>query len=181
MANLDAPKGAVYMGSLVSGSAPAVVEYTHDASDANPIFVGDFVKLEADGRVAPADATDVLLGVCVQIHVDMDVRETEYPGYGPASTEVKVGVCIDPFATYEIQSSGTLAATDVGDNVEIVGTDGSVTTGLSAHEITATAVGATAQCRIIAVSPRQGNDISAANAKFIIMINENELRTAAGI
>jgi len=181
MANVDAPSGARYVGRLGGGASPVIREYTHDASDASPIFVGDFVHLETDGNVRPANANEPLLGVVAYVKPDPDVQETMHPGYGPASTLVTVGVIIDPDALYEIQDSGTNAATAVGDNSDIVATDGNTTSGVSAHELLTTLAGGTAQLRRVAVSTLTGNDIASANSKWIVMINEHALRTAAGI
>ena len=180
MANVDAPSGARYVGSLSGTSNPVVREYTQDASDANPIFPGDFVTLEADGNVAPSNAAGVILGVVQYVKVDMDVAATEHPGYSPASTLATVGVIIDPFALYAIQTDGTLALTDIGDNGEIVATDGDTTTGRSAHELSATMAGIAKQLRVIGFSPVEGNDVSSANSEWLVMINQSSLNTAAG-
>lgn len=181
MANVDAPRGARYVGSLSGTANPVIREYTHDVSDANPIFPGDFVTLEADGNIAPSNAADVILGVAMYVKVDMDVAATEHPGYSPASTAAVVGVCVDPFALYAIQTDGTLALTDIGNNGEIVATNGSTTTGRSAHELSSTMAGATAQLRVVGLSPVEGNDVSTANSEWLVMINEHALRTEAGV
>ena len=182
MSNLDAPRGAQYVGTVSGGgnAAPAIREYTKDASG-GLIFPGDFVHLETDGAVRAANAAEAIIGVVSYVKVDMDIAETEYPGYGPSASIVTVGVIIDPDALYAIQDSGTNAATAVGDNSEIVATDGSTVTGRSAHELLTTLAGATAQLRRVAVSDKVGNDISAANSEWIVMINEHALRTPAGV
>lgn len=183
MSNLDAPRGARYMGTLGGGGAnPRTETYTHDVGDANPIFSGDFVKIEADGNVAPANLGDVLLGVCVGVDVDMDVAATEYPGYGPASTAVTVQVIVEPLALYAVQADGVVNADDVGQNADIVGTDGSTSTGRSAHEMGAVlATGVSGQLRIKELSKIAENDITAANAEWIVMINESSFLTQAGL
>lgn len=181
MANVDAPRGARYVGKLGGGATPTIREYNKDAADGSPIAPGDFVHLETDGNVRAANAGEVLLGVCAYVNPDPDVAKTMHPGYGPASTAVVVGVIVDPDALYAIQDSGTNAATAVGDNSDIVATDADTTIGRSRHEILNTLAGATAQLRRVAVSDVQDNDISAANAEWIVMINEHALRTAAGV
>jgi len=182
MSNLDAPRGAQYVGTLGGGGAnPRIEEYLHDANDASPIFVGDFVHLETDGNVRPANAAEAILGVVQYVKPDLSILETIEKGFGPASTAVYVGVIVEPFALYAIQDSGTNAATAVGDNSDIVATDGDTDTGVSAHELLTTLAGATAQLRRIKVSEKVGNDISAANSEWVVMINEHAIRTLAGV
>lgn len=182
MANTDSPRGAIPVGTL-SGSpwAGSVREYPVDSSNGTAIFRGDFITLEDDGNVAPAAAGGVLLGVCVGVRVNRTIAATEHPGYLPASTAGYVLVCTAPDAIYEIQedsAGGAMVATNVGSMGDIVAGAGSTTTGLSAHEldssdvITKDASAASAQLQVIALVPKEDNEIGT-NAKWHVVINEH--------
>jgi hypothetical protein len=182
MANVDRPRGAILVGTLSGAPATGKIRaFSVDASNGTAIFPGDFVKLEDDGNVAPAAATNAILGVCTGVKVDRSVAATEHPGYLPASTAGTVFVCVDKDAIYEIQEDGNATAAVVGTNADIVAGTGSTTTGMSAHELDSSdatandASAASAQLRIIGYPDREDNDITATNAKFYVIINEHQL------
>lgn len=85
---------------------------------------------------------------------------------------------------YEIQDDsdgGALTAASVGLNADIVVGTGSTTTGTSAMELDSSTVNTTsAQLRILGLSHRADNEI-AANAKWLVMINEHELKSTTGV
>ncbi len=182
MANKDAPRGAYPVDSLGGPINHKGRLYDVDASNGTAIFPGDFVKLEADGNVAPAAATDELLGVCIGVQLvqlsdnflsNNNLSETEHPGYLPASTAGTIIVVDDPNALFLIQSDGTIEAVDKGNNADIVAGAGSTTTGRSAHEVSATTGTGTAQLRLIDYERSPDNDVTAANSNWIVKINEH--------
>lgn len=182
MANVDRPRGAILIGTIDGSPVNGGVrEYAVDSSNSTAIFPGDFVKLEDDGNVAPAAATDSILGVCIGVKVDRAVAATEHPGYLPASTAGNVRVAVGKDYIYEIQEDGNATAAVVGSNADIVAGAGSTTTGLSAHELdssdatTNDGSPASAQLRIIDYVRKEDNDITLSNAKFVVMINEHQL------
>lgn len=161
MANADIPRGA-----SLAGRCRGMHEYTKGTNAA--IYPGDFVKMGADGKVVVATAGSVeLVGVA--------------QGYASA-TETAVLVADHPDQLYYIQddgASGTLAATDVGANVDIVATAGNSTLLRSLHEAdTNTVTTATAQLRILDKHPE---DSWADNVRVLVRINEHHHTKLAGI
>ena len=192
MSNTDRPRGAIPVGTL-SGSpvSGTIRRYPVDASNGTAIFRGDFVKLEADGNVAPATAGDVLLGVAMGPVVDRAIPATEHPGYLPASTAGYVRVAVGPDILYEVQEDsvgGDMTAAMVGANGNIAAGAGSTTTGVSGHELDSSDVttnngsAATAQLRVVALVDREDNAVGT-NAKWLVRINEHHFGSSgvAGI
>ena len=93
-------------------------------------------------------------------------------------------VCCDPTVLYEVQgnSAGVIAATDVGALAALVVTSGgSTVTGLAGWELNYTGIATTntLQVRIMGASSRTDNDITAIYAKWLVLINLNQLFTSA--
>uniref|UniRef100_A0A6M3J2Y7 Putative structural protein n=1 Tax=viral metagenome TaxID=1070528 RepID=A0A6M3J2Y7_9ZZZZ len=189
MANKDTVFGARWVGSLSGETSARVRPYTVLATDAVALFVGDFVVLTGtssagqDGiirsvvaQAAAADETIVGFVVGFQPHPD-------YPNqiYRTASTLRTAYVCDDPFALFEIQEDGTFDADYVGENADIVVAAGSTVTGLSGMELDVSDhKTATAQLRIIGVSPRPDNEVGD-YTKLICMVNEHIYKRTAGV
>ncbi len=187
MANVDAPKGLRPVkhldGSPYTG---AVNRYYVPASDGTALFIGDAVKsagsADANGvaSVTRAAAGDTLRGVIVGV----EPVTADSLIYRAASTERYVYVADAPDLIFEIQDDsdgGALAATNVGQNADIIVGSGSTVTGLSGMELdSSTASASTAQLRILGFVQDPLNEV-AANARFLVMINEHELKSAAGV
>ena len=184
MANVDRVNGARPVkhlnGSPYNG---AVNRYYVPDSDSTAIFVGDFVKSAGSGdangvpSVAQAAATNAIRGVVVGIEPVTD----ESPIYRAASTERYLLVADDPNLIFEIQESGTLAATDIGRNADITVAAGSTAAGTSGMELDSSDIkDATAQLRVLGLAQRPDNEIGT-NAKWLVMINEHELKGTAGL
>lgn len=186
MANVDAPKGAIPVGTL-SGSPMSgyVRTYPVDSSNATAIFVGDFITLETDGNVTPAAAGGVILGVCVGVEVSRSTAATEHPGYLPASTAGNIKVAVGPDILYSIQEDsvgGALTAGAVGSNIDHIAGSGSTTTGVSAHELdssTLTAAGS-AGLRVVGLDARVDNEVGT-NARWLVRVHESHLAATNGI
>jgi hypothetical protein len=188
MANADTPFGARLAGCLIGTTQNAqITAYTVPATDSTALFVGDFVKTTGtsavgeDGVSRPivtqAAATEALRGFVVGFFASSDNLNQIYR---TASTLRTVYVCDDPFATFEIQTDGTMAITDISANADITVGTGSTVTGVSAIEIDQTTISATdGQLRLLTLAPRPDNEVGA-NAKLICMINEHELKQIAG-
>ena len=177
MANIDNPRGARPVKRMDGGSVNVANKWSVDASNGTAIFIGDFVKLENDGYVAPAGAGDRILGVCVGVLGDYgDLTRL----YLPASTAGDIMVCDDPWTIFEVQEdsdSSALAVTNIGNNCDIIAGSGSTTTGISAHEIDSSdAKTAIAQLRIVALAPRDDNAIGD-QADWWVTINEHEFNS----
>lgn len=183
MANVDRPNGLRPIRTL-SGSpwSSSIEEFPVDSSNATAIFLGDLIKIEDDGNVAPSGAGGAVIGVCVGVVVDRDVAATEYPGYLPASTAGSVMVVTAKDCVYEVQEDsvgGAMVAANVNSNGDIAAGAGSTTTGRSAYELDSSdviandAAAATAQLRVIRLSTRPDNEIGT-EAKWEVVINEHQ-------
>lgn len=165
-------------------------------TDSNNLFVGDPVVLagsaSTDGTKptivkATAGNTYPIMGVVVSFepvipgtHGNLNLQKT----YRTASVDTYANVCVDPTVLYEIQgdSVAVIAATDVGSCFDLIYThSGDTATGLSGVELNSsakTASASTYQMRLWAASSAPDNDISTVNAKWIVMINLNQLFSA---
>lgn len=193
MANADTPRGLwpvrYFSGAPYNGAARL---YYVPSSDGTAIFLGDAVKLagsaDADGvpSVAQAGAGDTIMGVVVGVHPSLgagaDGRDSNT--YRAASTERYVWVADDPallFSCQEDSDGGALAATNVGNNCDLVVGTGSTATGYSAMEIDSSSAGtSTAQVRIVELMRTPDNEIGT-NAVWLVRIVEHRNATATGV
>lgn len=103
--------------------------------------------------------------------------------YGASDTERVVLVCDDPDILFEVQASGTIAATDIGLNGNLIFThSGSTVTGRSGAELHGTLnTTATFQLKVHGLVNREGNELGA-NAKLLVSINNHSVAHAtAGV
>ena len=180
MANKNAPMGLRAVkhldGSAYNGQANL---YHVPSSNATGVFVGDLVKLTGASDtvgvpdITPAAVADVFVGVVVGVRPNPDALQRKYL---PALTEGYVLVSDAPDTIYEIQDSGTSAATDVGLNAQItLAVTGSTVTGVSGTQLDgATKAGtATHGLKIVRYVQRPDNEIGA-NGKFEVLINRHQ-------
>lgn len=155
MANTDAPMGLRLVGTSLGTSHNAQTIPCYIAAGyATALFVGDPVVIVAAGSNTAREAGTTLGdydigtmpaieratvtdgGVISGVIVSFAPSTQDSPTYRPASTEGIAFVCVDPFALYEIQADGAVAASSVGLNA--VGTyvhSGNTSTGLSGLEL----------------------------------------------
>ncbi len=190
MANLDIPSGLKPIkhlnGSSWSGKTNV---YYIPSTDATPLYKGDAVKLAGSAdtlgkfpTVAQAAAGDALVGVVagfgdnpyIMIQADTPIRT-----YRPASTGLYVLVVDDPDVIFEAQEDSVgaaLAATDVGDYVDLVVASGSVMNRGSYMEIDSSSkLSTTAQLRLLRVVDREDNALGD-HCKWEVFIAEHTLR-----
>lgn len=187
MANVDSPRGLwpvrYFGGGPYNGAAR---RYFVPSTDSTAIFIGDPVKLagsaDADGipTVAQAAAGETLIGVVVGVEAETRDSTT----YRPASTDRYVLVADDPdllFAVQEDSVGGALAATNVGNNCDLVIGAGNTATGFSGVEIDSSTAGTgTAQVRIVDLHQAPDNAIGD-NAVWLVRIVEHRNATATGV
>lgn len=188
-------------GSPYSGQSNI---YATAASDVTALFVGDPVKLAADANaqgiqlVTKATAGAAVLGVVVGvINTKMDpVGGTmsggsialDTPVYRPASTAQYVLVCDAPDVIYEVEAvtgsnaSYSFAVADVGQNADLSTVAGSTVTGTSAAALDMATKNTTAtlQWKILGVVQRPDNEITGANTKVLVKINNAQLSAGTG-
>jgi hypothetical protein len=185
MANIDAPNGFRVVGTLSGAPWTASVRKMFSVND--NLFMGDIVEKDdatsATGKymcVDRAEADDIPVGVVVGWEPNPDALGRLYHA---ASTTIGVYVCVDPMVVLEAQvpASG-LAVTDIGLNVDFVVAAGSTSTGLSNMEIDDSTEATTADepLKIICAVDRADNDLSSANARWLVMFNQHAFKTDAG-
>lgn len=195
MANISRVNGLSAVKNLAGGASTGQVNlYFIPSGNAVNTFVGDPVKADPTGdtvaaggmalgiqSVVQAAAGDAIIGVVVGFTVNPLNLNT--PQFRTASTGRYVLVSDDPLQIYELQTSnGTLTVADVGLNASIAVAAGSTTTGTSGVtlDVGTAAVGATLALRIVGFSQRVDNDNTAANAKVLVKINNNQLAGGTG-
>lgn len=197
MANVDNPNGAKPVGTISGAPWQGLVRSYLASGSADDIFIGDFVVLESDGFVDAANAAETeLLGVCVGFQpaqagqtdgvTDNFLGNTSYDlskKYYDASVdgEAWILVAVGPDVLYEMQTSGTITYTDIGNNAELVATAGDTTKGHSQQEVSDTTGTATAQLRLVAPVNRPDNTTADANSRWIVRINENHYTKLVGV
>lgn len=178
--------------------------YATAASDGTALFVGDPVKLAADGNaqgiqlVTKATAGAAVLGVVVGvINTKFDpVGGTmsagsvalDTPVYRPASTAQYVLVCDAPDVVYEVEAvtganaSYSFAVADIGQNADLATVAGSTVTGTSAAALDMSTKNTTAtlQWKILGVVQRPDNEITGANTKVQVKINNAQMSAGTG-
>lgn len=202
MANVDAAFGLRPVshrnGAPYNGAANA---YYKPSTYATAMFVGDPALITGTSNTAEvtfpglgshipgtlpeinvAADTGGITGIVVGFGADPNALER---AYSPASTEAIVWLADDPDLMFEVQEDsvgGALAATDVGQNSNLVAGTGSTVTNLSAWEIDSSDANTTAtlQIRIERLVNRSDNEIGT-NAKWLVSIVVHTMRTALGV
>lgn len=160
MANTDKPKGFSPVGETLRCRP-----YTAGAA----VYPGDAVKLQADGKVDPATASQSIIGVAAS--------------YAAADGD-EVLVWDDPNQLFKVQDDGvsaTLSQTSVGLNYNIVATAGNSTYKDSRMELDADsgATDSTLPLRLVGFAREEGESgAGAINAKCIVAINQHQLGDA---
>lgn len=188
--------GAVLVGHLQTSPHNARIgNYAVAAGDGVAIFMGDFVKTDGTTgsitvagenmpAVVQAAATDVIRGFVVGVDPILGVAigsENLNRLYRPASVQMVLHVCDDPYAVIKIQSAASIATTEVGENADIVVNAGSTASGLSGMQVSGTTGTSSAQLRILHVDAAPDNVVAATNADIICLINEHELKSVTGV
>ena len=188
-------------GSPYNGQANI---YFVSATDGTALFVGDPVKLAADGnadgypQVTKDTAGAAVLGVVVGVintkfdpvtgRMSNGSVALDTPVYRPASTAQYVLVCDAPDVIYEVEAvtganaSYSFAVADIGLNADLSTVAGSTVTGASGAALNmATALStATLQFKIMGTVPRADNEPTGANTKVLVKINNAQLGAGTG-
>jgi hypothetical protein len=181
MANSNAAAGLEPVryasGAPYNGAAR---EYYVPASDGTALFIGDPVIIAGDGDTdgvptairATAAGAGRITGVVVGFRPSSTIVAN---GYRLASTAEYILVADDPNLLFSIQEDavgGALAATNIGQNADLIAGTGSAYTHRSGWQLDSStaATTATLQCRIEGFVRSPDNSI-AANAKVLVRIN----------
>lgn len=136
------------------------------------VYPGDAVKVQSDGTVVAASASDALAGAAAS--------------YGTSGSTISVWD--DPNQLFVIQAdsdgSVSVAQSDVGLNYDIVATAGDTTYKQSRMELDASSgatTPATLPLRLLGLMPAVNED-AGVNAKCVVSINSHQLRAGtAGV
>lgn len=183
MANADAAFGLrpVQMldGSPYNG---ATVRCQFAAAEGTATFIGDIVSLDGTNTGTEpvptviqmaAASTEGAFGVVTSVEFDPDDLTSIYR---VASTQRACQVCPALDALFEIQSDGTGALADISNTADWAPGAGNTTTGFSTGEIADATMGTGANLQILGLINREDNDVSSANANWLVRINESQLR-----
>jgi len=186
-----------------------VNRYFAAASDATAIYNGDLVKLStasdtAGQTVIPgvgaiggtqgiakfvAGTDTAAVGVAVGFMIIP--TNLNSPQYRLASTAMYVLVADQPDIVYEVQvdgttypsgSAGIIGAAGFNKNYNVSDAGGSATTGLSGEQVLTSSAATTATLPLKAVGAVQkvDNDITAVNAKILVVINNHQYSGGTG-
>jgi len=142
MATTATPMGAEPVGTLsASGSFTGKVRHIKIASGyGTGIFYGDFVKIHTDGTVQKETTTDAagtpaFVGIFVGCaYTDPSTNQKTFNQQWPASTVASDAVAYvvdDPNVLIQMQADGSLAQTNLGNNIDVAYTAGSTSIGRS--------------------------------------------------
>jgi len=179
MANVDRPNGFRLVKSL-SGNAITSLIRTVGVADSADIFVGDALKL-ASGLAAPFTVGGECLGVAIGFGKKDTMSQNEGGAFNPdslmtryyddsASTHTDWVVYYIPSedGIFEAQVDDTAEVGVVGEAYDIVATAGSVTTGISAHEINGDALTTTGDVMVVEIPKIVGNDPELAFGRYYV-------------
>lgn len=189
MANSNAPSGLT-PGRYRNGAPWNGVARTYyvPASDSTALFIGDPVIIagsgDTDGVPTVTRATAGSAGRITGVVVGFRPTAPFPAKYRAASTAMYVLVADDPALLFEAQedsAGGALAATNIGQNIDLVSGSGDTNTGLSGFMIDSStaATTATLQMRIVGLAQRTDNVIGN-YAKWLVAINLPTETGAAG-
>ena len=194
MANQDAPFGFRAVGGMGSsyetqGTSKYEIQDTYAGAtyQGDMVFTGDGGNdansgASVAGYIAPSAVNEPNnIGVfngC--FYNDPTTQKPTWKNYYPGSINITQGkidafVYDNPQQLFEAQSSGTLTQSDMGNLVDM-GTyvAGSTINGHSKEEISGTSISNTATFRLIRLTEDpSNNDTSAANANWIVRLNES--------
>ena len=179
------------------------------SGDSTALFVGDVVKLAADGNAAgiqyvtahaagTAGTGQPALGVVVGvINTKLDPVDgrmsagsisLDTPVYRPGSVEQYVLVADSPDLIYEVEATAagsaySFAVADVGQNANIFAGSGSTTTGNSAHSLNMSDKGtaATLPFKILGVSKKIDNEVTGNYTKVLVQINNHQYKSVGTV
>ena len=196
MANADASFGLKLIGHKSGSPFNALIKKCYIASSyGTALYQGDPVKFSGTSNTAAvssglevhdigclpgiekcaAGSGNVVAGVIVGF--EPIVRSATAP-YNPASTERVALVCVDPDAKYLIQADGSVAASDVLANANLIFTNaGSTSTGQSGVELDTSSMTTTAayQLKILGFSKVYGRNAVGNWAVLEVGINNHYL------
>ena len=184
MSSTNAPFGFQPIYHASGFVRPAAFTLTNNA--AVTLLQNQPVKLSTDGVVVPATVGDPFVGTFQGVEfTDGDGRRrvsNKFLANTPA-TDVTAYITIDPTIVYQIQANGSLNVTNIGNQFNFGSiTAGSTVVGISQAVLDTASVvtsGATAQMRVIGITP--GPDNNWGDAYTIVQVQISEHQNVATI
>jgi hypothetical protein len=172
------PSGTIRVETLIDG-----VLSTYGTS----IFTGTPIKRDTNGTLIPcAVGADACIGVFQGVEFSAATKRFVIP-YWPAGQTYDAGSCLvrftaDPDIIYEAQANGPVAATAVGESINLANaSQGSTYTGFSTQALNATTTGATAGTFIVwNLAPYDDNAWGDAYTKLLVKIGTAQGAVAFG-
>jgi hypothetical protein len=192
MANPDIANGFIPVGTTTGADYHGKLEKVcFLAADETDTFIGDPVKLtgsSSDGypSVAQCAAGDRCYGVLVSLEPDFtDESSLSAANYRRADTLRYGFVAVGDDVIYSVQEDsvgGALAATDVGENIDIIVGSGDTVTGNSGVELDSETAAETNSLvfRIVGLDKKQGNAIGT-NARWLVTTNLSNQNNTTGV
>jgi hypothetical protein len=155
------------------------------AAYATAIYSGAPVTLNASGslELAGSGNDDFILGIFTGVEYTEATGNRKvtnvWPGAVSGATDIKAYVVEDPEVVYVVQANGSVAATAVGEQAQIVspGT-GSAVTGLSTAGLAQSTLGTTArQLQVVDIAPGPDNAAGDAFTNVHVIIAQHRLRS----
>jgi len=182
MANVDRPNGLTAIKHR-NGSTPiSTNSYTIASGLAANIYVGDAIKSTGTGKgITIAAAGNTMRGVFDGCSYTDSTGASIFSKSwvsGTVATNVVAYVYDDPDIIFSVQNDGSLAATDIGQAVDLLVGSGNSRTERSTSEADTSSIGSTGGLLILEL----GNEIDNAygtNAKINVLISEHELGRGA--
>lgn len=156
------------------------------AADGTAIFQGDLVKLAATvDAVGTQGVTKFVAGtdsaaVGVACGFSINPLNLNSPQYRAASTAAYVLVADAPDTIFEIQSAVAPTPTDLNSNAQVQDAGGSTVTGQSGETVASYATTATLPLKVMGASQKVDNDITSANYKILVTINNHQYSGGTG-
>lgn len=170
--------------------------YVTNPSDAVAIFNGDLVSLAAFTDTPGSTPYQGVVGGTQGVAKGSIAANTAYvgvacgfminplnlntPQYRLASTQVYVLVADAPDTVFEVQSAVAATPTDLNGNAQVADGGGSTVTGLSGQFITSYNNTATTSLKVFGASQKIDNDITSANYKILVSINNHQYGGGTG-
>ena len=152
---------------------------------ASDILKGQPVRyIAASGVIEPVTATgNQVSGAFAGVEFTDTTGRRRVSNFFPANTAYQTGSCVayfynDPNIIYEIQSTGSIAQTSVGLDMNFSNfAAGSTTTGLSQATLTATVLGTgtQGQVQVLDIAPYPGNDWGDAYTIVRVQMARNQI------
>lgn len=187
MSNVSRPNGLRPVKHLDGSPWNGQLNYYYiAASDGVATFQGDLMTLGAFiDSVGTQGARKFVIGtdtaaVGVAVGFAINPLNLNSPQYRAASTATYVYVSDAPDTVYEVQSQVAPTPTDLNGNAVLTDGGGSTVTGQSGEYVSAYNNTATTILKVVGAAKRVDNDITSANYKVLVTINNHQYAAGTG-